>query len=233
MNKFVIIGIGRCGSQLVMHTLNNREDCVCGSEICDPNLIGQHIADRDGAEYAEEWYAEHNTEGVKAVGFRLLRWQAQHAPMIRVWGHLQRSRTRIVHLVRRNLVKQIVSLNIASENKEWSFGPEHEPPRRVMQTQYDPKSWLQWLQKYEKYTQEMSDLYSANPYLRWYYEDISDNFDDSMRAIHGFLGLDYSPTPPPLRKQNRVPLSEHISNMDELRKFLDSTHYRWMLDDPE
>lgn len=231
MDRFVITAVGRCGSNLVHLGLRDHPRCFCDGEIVNKGAV-PGIEQHNGREVAENWYAAH--QSFQAAGFKLMKWDAQQKPLMNIWIYLRLQRVRVVHIERINLVRQIISQEIASQTRSWcNTVAQPEDPSPVIQINWSPDTWKKRLELHEKWNTDLRDTFFMNPYLRVYYEDLCRDWPGQLRAIQTFLGLDPWVTPVPLRKQNVNPTADYIPNIDEVRRGLGNTKYLWLFDEPD
>jgi len=213
---------------MVNIALNQHPDCLAEGEIFD---YKENHGD-DGIEVATRFYAKFLDK--KAVGFKLLRFQAQQRPAVRVWGWICRNRLPVLHLSRRNTVQQLISHEVGNRTKDWTnfWYEEHRPTARAA-INWTPADWLAKIEVKIAGDRDLAKLFSQQPYLHIFYEDLCEDFQLQMRRIQGFLDLDIRPLKIPTRKTNLLPVSEHIVNLDEVRGLLETNGYGWMLADPQ
>jgi LPS sulfotransferase NodH len=149
--------------------------------------------------------------------------------------------THYIILDRNNRLRKIVSSVIASQadNKYHIHTAEQSQRSRVfldvnsVKIDYDDKSLLGFLQDYDQQFSRVSACLSDKPLLRLSYEEhIQNDPEQAFSLVCEFLGL---PAASKVRKKlvrtNPYPLSELITNYDEVTDYLAGTPYEWMLQD--
>ena len=224
MRKFVVLSTARSGTNVLNSALSQHDNCVSAGEYFDSECIPE-IANRDGAEVAEELFA--NNQGALAVGFKLFPFNATSPPLNSVWKYIQQPEVRVIHSMRHNTFRQILSHELGGLTGQWtSYNKAKSVPAKLY---WPPGKWLEKIRQRRRREAELWNHSKHNPYLRVFYEDLCRDYRHTMRSIWAFIGVPESDVLPRISKQNRKPLSDHILNLDEVRKFMDTTEYGWML----
>ena len=122
MQPFVIVGIQRTGTNLLVSSLNSHPDILC---------IGETFLSRGKSPYDYGYYRKlswerrlghyldrrrqmgryltdlYETPGRAAIGFKLMQSQARRYPM--VWDYLRERQVKVIRVVRCNQLKVLVS----------------------------------------------------------------------------------------------------------------------------
>lgn len=145
--RFVIVSGPRTGSHMLAQALNSSRDIVCFREVFNylldfvqfevegyDNSSARDLALREEAplRFLDERIFCRHPEEVRAVGFKYHYAQ--------VWGYrglrerlVVDTEIRVVHLRRRNLLRMLVSREIAAETGVWFAEPRTDlTPRRVL-----------------------------------------------------------------------------------------------------
>jgi LPS sulfotransferase NodH len=127
------------------------------------------------------------------------------------------------HVRRGNVVRQFVSLQIARKDKIWRQ-PSRYPRSGVMVRAVEVRvDELLAYENHQKLAYETLEGFLAGlDFLKTTYETLMEDMDLEIRRVGEFLGVgkpDFS-TSPRLRHQNPEPLSQLISNFDQLRRDL-------------
>jgi uncharacterized protein with von Willebrand factor type A (vWA) domain len=78
---------------------------------------------------------------------------------------------------------------------------------------------------------EALSFFEGHDMLRVTYADLINNWDETTRHIQTFLDVTPQPLKQSTRKQNPYPLSELITNYDEVATALRDTDREWMLEE--
>lgn len=161
---------------------------------------------------------------VRAVGFKLFyshlssdEWKKINSRHDIIW----------IHLLRRNKLRTLVSLDIAFATKRWV----EKSSSRMFKHQtihIDPSNILQRIEKIELMESSVRENLSNHPYLELFYEDmVLDPIGEISRVIK-FVGVDgiINPKWINIRKQNHKCLKETIENYKEIDDVLTGTKYK-------
>lgn len=84
---------------------------------------------------------------------------------------------------------------------------------------------MESFQQTEEWEKEYNNFFRKHEIIEVFYEDLIGHADSVMREIHNFLGISHFKGKTHLKRQNKLPLPQSISNYRELKnKFLNT---RW------
>lgn len=171
------------------------------------------------------------------IGFDLKIPQIQETPVLHavIW----RERARILHLVRENTLRTVVSRRIMQErmsqgdnsvHRSYTPAPitiELEPARVIVE--------IKGLQETDNIIRQKYEGSARCPYLRIRYEDLAgpEGPDAVLQQVCEFLGVQPFEQQPQseLKRQNPSPVRDLIANITEVERVLKGTPYESMLDD--
>jgi len=247
--RFIILSGPRTGSNLLAELLNSHPDVRCFRELFNTEpTIDYGVAGYDGRNAADIALRAHAAPsflakrvfsspdtGAKAIGFKF---HYQHSlfhegitEALAADGEL-----RIVHLSRRNLLRQYVSHCTAERTDEWtrrkatSSSVIRNAWRRLRRTRKRPAapSRLRLVpEETESYFWKQivsadrfgNQVFAGHPRLELTYEDLDRDRVATMHPVWGFLGVSpYDEANSSLTKQNPRPLREVIVNYDALKE---------------
>ena len=232
ITKFIITGVPRVGSNLLMGLLNGHRDVTCFSELFHPNQIfyGREnrqrvdfgsIEDRDYDPFAylRKVYSENH--GTGAVGFKILH--QQNYRMLKFL--VKRQDIRKIVLARRTLMHSYTSGLIAKETGIYalrSSDREDVKPTRVV---VDPDEFIAYVTKirgfYDRVARDLSDqeFYSVE------FANLVQNSTE-IENVQRFLGIENDPSVTPVHKKTSPRmLSDRVANWDEVVTRLGGTPY--------
>jgi len=178
-----------------------------------------------------------STHPKRIIGFDLKIPQIQETPVLHsvIW----RERASVLHLVRENTLRTVVSRRIMQERMSQgdtsvhrSYTPDpitvHLEPGRVIVE-------LKGLQETDNIIRQKYEDSARCPYLRVRYEDLSgpDGPDAVLNQVCNFLGVTPFEQQPQseLKRQNPAPVRELITNINEIERALQGTPYEPMLNE--
>lgn len=161
----------------------------------------------------------------KAVGFQIMYNQLNDYWHLRDW--IANQNIAIIHLIRFNALKLLLSRLIALKTGEYHFA-HYEKQKFFL----DPQKILKQLDKIVNEQEDMRKKFPGNPYLEITYEQFFHNYPEESKRIFAFLKLENNETETPgfLKKMNPESLEELIENYDEIVTLLKGTPYQRFLD---
>jgi hypothetical protein len=233
--SFIIIGTQRTGSSMVAATLHNHPKINCGWEwtlhMSPFNKISRTLAGLNGnfdALPAPHKLMMKEKKGAAIIGCRLLfssspKWL--FSPKYNLAHFKERfypfldclsshRDIKIIHITREKSLDWLASLFMAKSSKLYI---NKEYPEELQIT-IPLREAVKRLKTKRMVEDKARCLKKSNPFLEISYEDIIANMDQSFTSLFNFLEVDIPdsiPTPP-LKKQQKRPLSEVISNYKTL-----------------
>lgn len=148
----------------------------------------------------------------------------------RAWEAIRdRGRTRIIHLRRRNLLRQHLSLQLlmAASRAGWRGRAAARPARMIVATDRMLASFGDALRT----GGAVAGFFADNPTLDVFYEDVRDDPHGQCERILGFLDVRRMPLRVDPRPRARPRLRQVIENYDEVADALRRAGYTGFLDD--
>jgi len=244
-SKFVIVGAARTGSTLLVDLLNAHSQVLAFGELFrtpeaigwdvrpfvtyqSPRLIDLYRADPVAfLEYSvfRRWPANY-----AAVGFKLFYYHARQPPQSAVWDHLASDRNiRILHIRRQNLLAQYLSLLIAHKTDVWST--TRSPPDQHEPIRIDVEACRRHFLDVRRSEDECADVFKNHAVRNVYYESLARNYAGEMQGIADFLGVRPERIGSNLVRQSKGPVSQTITNYDELKRAFANTCWQEFFDD--
>jgi len=136
-----------------------------------------------------------------------------------VWSKLiDDKELKVIHLKRRNKLKQLVSLRKAWMSDEW-IHRKHDAGKDLDSFSLSYEECLDFFELYTSREREFDKKFGHHQMLSLYYEDFIRDKENRLLEIQKFLGVPLrSNLVSSLRKQNTKPISASISNYEELQK---------------
>ena len=249
-NSFCIFSAGRSGSHLLKSLLESHPAINCEGEIFHPTphppnqewiygnysflvkssrwaQLAQRIAPLTLLNiYWEQLYSRLKHKTNKPVlGFLAWYRDTNNYPEILRWIH--RYRVKVIHLVRINQLKSLVSLAIANRTKTFlSTHPVAPTPVRL-----NPKRILSELEQRDHQIANFRLHSTQIPYLEVTYESLTNDREQTLTRILKFLGQDRSYSlETHLTKINSDRLPEIITNYAEVCATLQGTRFENFLE---
>jgi LPS sulfotransferase NodH len=225
MKKFVVFGLGRSGSTLLVSLLNNHPAIHCDGELFNHNRlhswrrwlfpIFQHnpVPYLTFRQIANRYY-----RGAKSYGFKLQPQQMNQ--LERILPQLHHAGWHILYLQRLSLFDQTISAYVAHHTHRYHGRGGSTDPEDVTLT-IEPGQFLGLLHHRQTRTRHCHAIIEALPHLSLVYEhDLQSpqQWDVTIARICDYLGLEppAEPVTTRLTKPWSRPYSEIITNYAEL-----------------
>jgi hypothetical protein len=243
--QFVQLGHPRSGSSLLLESIIQHPDVNIFGEVFHQNPIERLRYFRAGRSRSE-WYQDgfHGGEFLRhhvfydqdqedhtilASGFKLFYEHARSDSAARTaWDYVINDRTiKIIHLVRRNLLECLVSLEVAKRSGEWiqRLGVEFTPALvdaffidvdRCHRFFDGLTCWRLWA----------TQAFARHAVLDLCYEaDLCGDFGETMERVFAFLSVEPYNACPAIVKQRRLPTQHQVTNYNELKDHFRHTAY--------
>lgn len=225
--RFVIIGQGRCGSNLLKFSLKQNSFVSVVGELYNKNVYSD-VFEFDGARRAKQFYeTELAKDSITAAGFKLFAHQATRRPAKSVWRYLIKEKVQVIHLERRNKVDRLISLEVANATGAFLKRSENDA-YHVHQLEFPVNWWRDRIKKDYEIEAQLSERFSRNPYLHIYYEDLIADWSEQVGKIQRFLGVPVKEIDKAIEKQESKLKSDRLKNYNELVSAFEKTDYGWM-----
>jgi len=185
----------------------------------------------DPITFLEECVFRRWPSSYKAVGFKLFYYQARVPPQSFVWDYLvKQSEVRILHIKRRNVLRQYVSLQLAHKTNIWSsIHPLIQDYQCIQLDVAACRNHFAWVRRTEE---DCETMFKNHEVRSVYYEDLARDSNQEMEAVQRFLGLRYETLSARTVRQQTRPLSQVISNYAELREACIGTEWEKFFEHP-
>jgi LPS sulfotransferase NodH len=242
--RFVVVGIARTGSTLVLDLLNAHRNAIAFGELFRseheigwdlPGCAGHRDAGAlrdfrtDPSGFLDRHVFRPWPRRVRAVGFKIFHYHARRPPFDAVWQRLREDDAiRVIHVVRGNTLEQYVSLKLAERTGFWSSGdrrPTSEPTVRL-----DVDDCLRHFDYVDRAGAECRRFFASHPFLEIHFEELAADLAAGARRLHDFLGLPGRPVQSKRRRQQHRPMRDVVVNYAELRAAFDGTRWSGFFD---
>jgi LPS sulfotransferase NodH len=234
--SFVILTAARTGSTLLVQMLDSHPDVVAGGELFNVDLVGRGVIDwpdpslrndpalhelrsSDPVAFLQRMRDEGTRRGAKATGFKLIYEQAlETAPRSIIENLMANKEVRIVHLRRRNALRQYLSLKMAASTGEWHrrVGEKEErSEERTLRLDFDEMVWF--FRRIRNRWRAFEKDFENHSVIHVNYEDLASEPVDTAYRIQAFLGVGRHKPEITLKKTGTESLLAAIENYDELK----------------
>lgn len=242
--RFVIVGTARTGSTLLTNLLNaHSQVLVFGELFRSPEAIGWDVPPFltyksakllalykvDPQKFLHTGVFRRWPQSYAAVGFKLFYYHARNAPYSAIWEYLdQNTDIYILHIKRRNILEQYLSLKLAHVTEVWSSTePAKREPKPICLEVEDCRKHFQWVRSLEN---ECETFFARHKVKNIYYEDLALDSGSEMVCVQKFLGLNDEKLNTRMVRQRTLPLSRAIANYAELKHAFAQTEWSGFFD---
>lgn len=208
---YIVCSSPRSGSTLLAQTLVAMGFGNPG-EFLNPSLIGQpelggpeRFMKPSPAEYVERLKREHTVNGIFGL-------KVHYADLVRypdISGNLSSllPEAKYISITRRNVLRQALSAARAAQTMAWTsrLNEEKKPTFRFWGVLKHVIHTLREVELWERFYRE----HGIRP-LRVVYEDLEDDYENTMQRVLDYLGFCGDIPPPPLRKQADATTEEWV-----------------------
>jgi len=241
MIRFLILAAQRTGSTVVGDALDQHSEISCEREMFlagqkRPRSYNQFLQHshwrrlearlrpaRSIESYLRGFF--HAEPPLRAVGMKLM--YNQRSAVLDRWIDVHRPR--IIHLVRHNAVKVIVSRLTAERRGVYHVGSNEQAPEGAVEI--PTEKLLSELEKLEAAVADQRSWLADRDALEISYEELLSDREALFTRLHEYLGVSPAGVPPlPLRKVNPDELARAVANFGELEERLRGTRFADQLD---
>lgn len=229
-SKFVIVGQGRTGSQLLVSLLNKHPEIYCDSEIFHPEYFGKIIWPKSYIK-SREMLAEKKDKSV--YGFKVKHYQLLNDQKIKpkkLFEYLNQEGWKFIYLNRSNLLRHSLSNFKANES-----GVYHSAEKKQYQKlKIDPQELISYMKGKEQFKKEECEALEGISYLSVNYEKDLSNAECQQRTanqIFEYLNLQSVDVRSEYKKTSLKDLKDMIENYEEVKTALVKTKFVKFLED--
>jgi LPS sulfotransferase NodH len=221
--QFIVLASPRTGSTLLISFLDSHPSIAAGYEIL------HSLRGRCYKEIVQKGFsiAEDNAE-VKARGFKFFYNHPLDLESNEVLHHLASNPSlHVIHLKRRNLLRILVSTQIALQQGGWNsveLGAQKISEKKSVILDFENlKSGFEQIYQWES---EGDRIFENHPMISIDYEELAEQPARTFARVCRFLGVPYHKPRSPLVKQNPERLNELVENYAELRQAFLGTKWK-------
>ena len=241
MKKFIILSSQRSGSTYLQMLLNSHPDIFAGGEIFNNNPrhpieienITQSlvdIKDSDPEKYLNHYFLHSTERPVNCIGFRLFYDHGRGRREV-IWSVLKNIPDfRIIHLQRKNQLKQFVSLKLAETTSHW-LRRASEKPFEYEPIPLDIRECKRYFRRQQRKKERAVLFFDNTERLDIFYEDLAEDPKSETGRVLSFLGLNPAELSCDIGKQNFQSLTKTIANYHELKNQLKDTDWEYYFED--
>lgn len=221
--RFAIVASPRTGSNFLYSGLESSSQVNIYHEILGPQhrIVGKGFDKRMSVLYRRQ------RKNVCSVGLKIFYNHLTEAE----WADFHDIKDfHLIHLTRKNLLRKIISLDIAVSNDVWTQRSNKEHQRKTTIT-LDTNRLIARLEKHSRLEARFRSQFSDRECLEVCYERLTSDPRKELRKVTNYLGIDeIEPGLIKLKKQNPGDISELLDNYAEVESVLRSSDYSGFLE---
>lgn len=228
--RYIILGRGRSGTNFLRTSLNSHSQIVAFGEL----FMGQNninwgvrgyrksksmltLIQNDPIKFLEKKVFRKYPKQTSAVGFKIFYDHAQDEDWKLIWTHLKKQKDlKVIHLRRKNILKIVLSTERVRQGSKAINMTGAQESKSPVVLDYD--ECLRAFKNIPNQKKEYDLLFKDHHKIDVVYEKLTKNYEEQMKRIQEFLGVDYEIVKPATYKQTRLPLSQAIANYSELKE---------------
>jgi len=236
---FVIVGKGRTGTNFLRLMLDDHPAVIAHGELFRDHdrvdrrvarplqsgrALRQKLADPIGFIAGKVFRPLPRSVG--AVGFKLFYYHARESDWLVIWDHLQRDdRVKVLHVVRRDDLATLVSLQRAEVSGGWVGTATAGLPRITL----TPEECEEAFRRTRCWREDLEAAFPTGRVHEVVYEDLVADPSGTMEAVQGFLGLEVSDLEAGSVRQSSGSTADAVANYEELRNHFSGTPWEGWL----
>ncbi len=222
--KIIIISRSRSGSNLLISLLNSHSKIKMEGELfkrMDGHLDIQDLWD---AVFANQ------SKNIDFYGCKIFYYHPLQSNNEKIWDLiLNEKNIKIIHLVRSNLLKTIVSKYVAEKTGQWTRKKTRVISLDHRRVRIDPEEMLEKINQTKRWIEQTRTNYQNKDFLEIKYEDLVANPKKTMNSIFKFLGCDNEPVYSSLRKQNPNQWQSLVHNAGEIETMIREKNVKYKI----
>ena len=215
--SFVILCAPRSGSTLLHTYLNFHSHIKSYGEVLREYFESNNL-EKESENLVERLVFKPHSTNCKAVGLKIFyEYYQQQSYAASFQKVVNRKDVKIIHLIRKDILKLYVSLKIAEKTNIWSTG-RSSVHNNADQITIDAADYLKFRKEYLQHQQLFTSLFQDHAILEISYEELAEHPDVVLKNLQQFLGVKPQQLKTLLKKQNQDDVRTHVTNYDEVQK---------------
>ena len=217
--RFIIICPARSGSTMLRMMIREHSKIECKGEIIVPHKVNRG----ESLEYFQDNVFE--KKGVSGFKFKYMQFLIQY-PEVRE-EIIKSKDIKIIHLVRKNLIKRFISQKIAGHTDTTLIFEAGKVPEQIGH-KIDFVRLIEDIEKHEEEEEKIRKIFKGHKVFTVYYEDFYPVINKKVsKNLQEFFGVEPINLKPTTKKINSDALKDIIINYKEIReKLSNNTKYR-------
>ena len=218
-DKFVIVTRSRTGSNLLKSLLNSHPEIIAEGELF------RRLEGRSCKEIWDNTFSP-KSKKIKYIGFKLFYYHPLDSDDKEVWEFIKSDRNiKIIHLTRENILRTVVSREIADKTNAWTNKGNKNITKNGKQIELDIDYCLSEFELTKNSEEKTKVDFADHDFIQLSYEDLSDDKQKVMNELFQFLSVDSVNVSSSYKKQNVEKLKDLVTNYDKVYEQLEKTKW--------
>lgn len=231
ISRFVILFTGRSGSSYLTSLLDSHPNIICEGEML-AEIVHVGEPPEKQLSWSRQFFKATRPREIRSVGYKTKLSDVVDPGGF--WRLLDDLGVRLIHLIRPNLVKQVVSaLNaerLHERTGQWNIQNEGERLGRLSVDRERFEGLLQNRVAGEKQL-AASVAEMGRPAKQVVYEELLRKPEETLQEVYDFLDVPYRPVVSRFKKHTPDDLRAVVTNFDELKRHYAGTRFEAMFDE--
>ena len=238
--KILLLGNARVGSTLLQSYLNKHPNIYCEGEIYNTDHLKfygkagklRQQMNNDPLKFLNTYGYPKHSKKIKFSGFKLFYSHFKTDETKIIWDYLIKDQDiKIIHIKRRNTLRALVSLKIATKTNQWrSFNEKSDIENKQISLTKD--ECIKEFELQKKIYSEIDNIFNRHKITEVYYTDLINNRQETMNDVFDFLNVEKIKLQNTvLKKQNPEPISELVVNYSSLKNEFQNTRWETFFED--
>lgn len=223
--KFLIITRSRTGSNFLVDLLNSHP------KIRSEGELFRKFGRKTSREMWDTAFSRKNNN-IKYFGFKIFYYHPLDSDDKEFWEYIKEDKNiRIIHLVRKNMLRTVVSRQIALKTSVWtnkknkrSINPEEKSV--VLNIEH----CLNEFTKTKKSETEFRAEFKRDFMFELSYEDLIESTQEKMDEVFDFFNLEHVDVFSNYYKQNKESVDDLVVNYDDVKSEIEKTEWSYLLE---
>ncbi len=233
--QFIILSSPRSGTHMLKTSLDMHPNVICSDEMFNPDYYKErysYTGETPASDILKKYIFSPQNSSTKAVGFCIQRTDAGFGGWSNLWNLLQNIQDLyVISLTRDNGLRRYLSFKVMQQRILQRKSVQNYKNRKqdkflFSPLEIPPEELLKDFKKQKKKIAEFEQRFSHQPTLKISYEQLCDNYSESVETVQKFLGVDTIPLQPQTTKIESRLLSDSIKNYGELKESFENTEWQ-------
>lgn len=223
-NKFIVITRSRTGSNLLMSFLNSHPQIIAKGELF------RRLEGKTCKKVWDKTFSK-KPKHIKYVGFKIFYYHPLDSEDKEVWEYIKKDKNiKLIHLTRSNILKTIISRQIADKTNVWGNKNRENIQLVDKQVEINTEQCFNEFELTQESENKTRNEFKRDFFLEINYEDLINDSQNKMNEIFNYLNLEETKVKSSYKKQNKEDLKDLVINYNELKIAIEQSKWSYLLD---